>query len=77
MAIQFELEEDEAMMLATEMLGVADGLADRCTRHKQISAELGLPPPDVSPIDARVVLMRHFGALMVELVAEARAWQTT
>lgn len=77
MAIQLEMEDDEGMQIADELLTLADGLESRLIRHQAERKRLGLHPGDPSPTEARIVLMRHFGQLVVELVKEAREWRPT
>lgn len=74
--VQFELDDDEALMLANEMLGWADKLADEAAYRRHQAVLVDRPAPDTSAVDARVILLRHFGALLTGLAVEARAWPT-
>lgn len=74
--VQFELEDDEALMLANEMLGLADGIADKAAAARHTARAAEKPIPDTSYDEARATLLRHFGALLTELAVEARAWPT-
>ncbi|HEY5411319.1 MAG TPA: hypothetical protein VIJ94_11400 [Caulobacteraceae bacterium] len=75
--VQFELDDFEAELIANEALWAAMALEKEAARIQRDHKMVGIPPADDTPIQARVVLLRHFALMVKELVEEARACRPT